>query len=103
MPAVISTAPWVSNAEAWPLVPRSFGSSASAPAATATQIGGFTKNTQRHPGPWASRPPKNTPAAAATPLMAPQAPNAVSRSLPSRKVVVSAERAAGAMSAPPTP
>src|SRR5262252_3569340 len=60
-PAVISTAPWVSNVEAWLLAPRSLGSSASAPATTRTQIGGFTKNTQRHPGPWASRPPKKTP------------------------------------------
>ena len=36
-------------------------------------------------------------------LMAPQAPSAVLRSLPSRKLVVSAESAAGAMSAAPMP
>ena len=66
-------------------------------------MGGFTKKTQRHPGPAESTPPKKTPAAAAIPLMAPQTPSAVFRSLPSWKLVVSAERAAGAISAAPMP
>jgi len=53
-----------------------------------TVTGGFTKNTNRQPGPCVSTPPRKTPAAAAIPLMAPQAPRAVLRSLPSRKLVV---------------
>src|SRR6266480_4684908 len=63
----------------------------------------LTKKTHRQPGPCESTPPRKTPAAAAIPLMAPQTPSAVLRSLPSRKLVVSSESAAGAMSAAPMP
>lgn len=48
-------------------------------------------------------PPRKTPAAAAIPLTAPHAPSAVLRSLPSRKLIVSSESAAGAISAAPAP
>src|ERR687887_221175 len=68
---VTNTAPCESKAARSVLTHRSFASSATAPAATRTQIGGFTKNTHRHPGPWAITPPRNTPAAAAIPLIAP--------------------------------
>ena len=48
-------------------------------------------------------PPKRTPAAAPEPPSAPQMPSALFRSAPSRKVVVTIERAAGEMIAAPMP
>ena len=74
MPPLTSTAPWVSKSAPPLLAPRSLTTRARVPAATATQIGGLTKKTHRHPGPCDSSPPRNTPAAAAIPLMAPQTP-----------------------------
>ena len=50
-----------------------------------TQIGMLTNSTQRQPGPSESTPPRKTPAAAATPLIAPHTPSALVRSLPSVK------------------
>ena len=94
MPPVTSTAPCESKAVPLILPLPSFASRAIAPAATMTQTGGLTKKTHRQPGPCEINPPRKTPAAAATPLMAPQAPSAVLRSLPSRKLVVSSDSAA---------
>ena len=74
MPPVTSAAPCGVERRSLALAPAVFGISASAPAVTATQIGGFTKKTHRQPGPWEITPPRNTPAAAAIPLTAPQAP-----------------------------
>ena len=48
-------------------------------------------------------PPKSTPAAAPNPPTAPQTPSAMLRSLPSEKVVIRIESAAGAMIAAPKP
>ena len=48
-------------------------------------------------------PPISTPAAAPNPPTAPQTPSAMLRSLPSEKVVIRIDRAAGAMIAAPRP
>src|SRR6266702_5512530 len=77
MPPVTSAAPCGSKAVPSALLPRSLASRASAPAATATQTGGFTKKIHRQPGPCEITPPRKTPAAAAIPLTAPQTPSAV--------------------------
>jgi hypothetical protein len=63
----------------------------------------LTKSTERQPGPSESTPPKKTPAAAASPETEPQTPSALLRSVPSAKVVVRIESAAGAIIAAPTP
>ena len=72
-------------------------------ARTSTAATGLTKNTQRHPGPSVSSPPSSTPAADASPPTPPQTPRAVWRSLPSLKVVVRIESAAGSIIAAPAP
>src|SRR5205814_10334456 len=48
-------------------------------------------------------PPRRTPTAAPLPEAAPQMPSARLRSRPSRNVVISSDRPAGAKSAPPRP
>ena len=63
----------------------------------------MTNSTQRHPGPSVSTPPRSTPAAEASPATPPQTPSAVLRSLPSLKVVVSSDSAAGSIIAAPRP
>ena len=72
-------------------------------ASTSTAATGLTKNTQRQPGPSVSRPPSSTPAAEASPPTPPHTPRAVWRSLPSLKVVVRIESAAGSIIAAPVP
>ena len=81
----------------------SAGSSRNVASSDSATIGRLTNSTQRQPGPSASRPPRETPMAAPIAEMPPQIPSAVLRSLPSVKVVVRIESAAGAMIAAPTP
>lgn len=68
-----------------------------------TPIGTLMKKIQRQPGPSVSRPPRVTPATAARPLSAPQAPSALLRAAPSSKLLVSRLSAAVAMNAAPRP
>src|SRR6266516_1845031 len=82
---------------------RSAGRRRAAPARMSTQTGRLTNSTHRHPGPWDSTPPRNTPAAAARPEIAPQTPSARLRSSPELKLVVRIDSPAGAIIAAPTP
>src|SRR5437763_478496 len=77
--------------------------SRNAPTSTSTQNGRLTNSTQRQPGPSERTPPRKTPRADARPAIAPQAPSALRRSVPSLKVVVSVDRAAGSIIAAPSP
>ena len=63
----------------------------------------FTKKIQGHPIVCVSTPPSRTPMEAPPEMTKPQMPIARARSLGSLKVVMMMERAAGAMTAPPTP
>ena len=76
---------------------RSVRNSTSAPTGT------LTKKIHSQPRYLVRIPPKSTPAAAPEPPSAPQIPSALLRSAPSRKVVVTIERAAGEMIAAPRP
>ena len=61
---------------------------------------------EEHPPParpFGSTPPRNTPAAEARPAIAPQAPSALVRSVPSLNVVVRIDSAAGSIIAAPSP
>src|SRR3954451_13474646 len=72
-------------------------------AATTRATGTFTHSTHSQPRPSVRIPPKSTPAAPPAPATAPQAPSALLRSAPSRKVVVTIDRADGEMIAAPRP
>ena len=74
-----------------------------ASAATTSATGTFTHSTHSQPRVSVRMPPKSTPAAPPAPATAPQAPSALLRSAPSRKVVVTIESAAGEMIAAPRP
>ena len=66
-------------------------------------IGTFTNSTERQPSALVRTPPDSTPAAAPAPATAPQTASALLLSLPSRKVAVTSESAAGARSAAASP
>ena len=66
------------------------------------QIGMLTKKIQRHDNPLVSTPPSTGPIATATPVVAPNAPNAVPRSLPWNAEASSASAVAN-IAAPPIP
>src|SRR6266851_5039338 len=78
-------------------------SSPAAPARISAQTGRLTNSTHRQPGPCDSTPPRNTPAAAASPEIAPQVPSARLRSVPWLNVVVRMDSPAGAIIAAPAP
>ena len=82
---------------------RSCGSTASTAGMIKAQAIGFTNMTQRHPGPSVSTPPSRMPTADDSPATAPHTPRALFRSSVLRNVVVSVDRAAGSMSAAPSP
>jgi len=75
------------------------GVSASAISATGT----LTHSTQFQLSPLVRTPPRSTPTAPAEPATAPQAPRALLRSAPSRKRLVTIDRAAGERIAAPKP
>src|SRR6266498_3293383 len=102
MPPVASTAPGTSKPPGR-AAGRPPGTSRKAPARISAQTGRLTNSTHRHPGPWDSTPPRNTPAAAARPEIAPQTPSARLRSSPELKLVVRIDSPAGAIIAAPTP
>ena len=66
------------------------------------QIGTLTKKIQRQEMPLVSTPPRTGPTATATPVVAPNAPNATPRSRPWNAEAISA-RAVANMAAPPIP
>jgi hypothetical protein len=72
-------------------------------ASTTAPTGTLTKKIHSQPRYFVRIPPNRTPAAAPDPPSAPQIPSALFRSGPSRKVVVTIERAAGEMIAAPIP
>ena len=74
-----------------------------ASSAATMPIGTFTHSTHSQPTYSVSTPPSSTPAAPPEPATAPQAPSALLRSAPSRKVVVTIESAAGERIAAPRP
>src|SRR5258708_25901974 len=102
MAAAAGTAP---RAAKWARRDRllSLSTSRYAATSTSTQIGGLTKNTQRHPGPPDSRPPARTPTTGAAPTIAPHAPRALSRSVPWLKLVVRIDSPAGLLIGAPRP
>ena len=79
------------------------GSTATAPAISATPIGMFTQKIQDQPGPSVIRPPAITPTDAAAPPVAPKMPSAISRSFFSVNVAATTASADGAIIAAPTP
>ena len=70
---------------------------------TIITIGTLTRKTQRQLRYSVSTPPMSTPTAPPAPATAPHTPRAVLRSLPSRKVAVTIDRAAGESIAAPRP
>src|SRR4029077_5996521 len=72
-------------------------------ASTAAPTGTFTKKIHSQPRYFVNTPPASTPTAAPLPPSAPQIPRALFRSVPSSKLVITIESAAGVMIAPPRP
>src|SRR5580765_4256172 len=70
---------------------------------TAAPTGTLTKKIHSQPRYFVSTPPASTPTAAPLPPSAPQIPSALLRSGPSSKLVITIDRAAGEMIAPPSP
>jgi hypothetical protein len=66
-------------------------------------MGTLIQKIHSQPGPSASTPPRMTPMIDAIPASEPHTPRALLRSGPSAKVLVTIERAAGAMRAEPRP
>ena len=100
-PPVTSTAPRASKpcVRMSRLSPSSTGASASAVIPTGMLRKKIHSQLRRS----VKTPPSSTPAAAPNPPTAPQTPSAMLRSLPSEKVVIRIDRAAGAMIAAPRP
>ena len=100
-PPVTSTAPRASKPRAVRsrLSPSSTGASASAVIPTGRLMKKIHSQLRRS----VKTPPSSTPAAAPKPPTAPQTPSAMLRSLPSAKVVMRIDSAAGAMIAAPRP
>jgi hypothetical protein len=68
----------------------------------AIPTGMFTKKIQRHPRPLVMTPPRTGPTATATPVTAPNTPNAAARSRPRKASLSNASEVAN-MTAPPMP
>ena len=96
-----STAPRASKLAA--RVSRLSARRTGASAIAATPTGRLRKKIHSQLSASVKMPPSSTPAAAPKPPTAPQTPSAMLRSLPSEKVVMRIERAAGAMIAAPRP
>ena len=102
MPLVTSTAPRASKLLTGrvgrpPLTMRKVATSST------RLTGRLTQSTQRQPRSSVKRPPRKTPTAEASPAIAPHAPSAVFRSLPSGKLVVRIYSVAGSIIAAPNP
>ena len=82
---------------------RLSGISPGVSAITTSATGTFTHRTHSQPRLSVRMPPSSTPAAPPEPATAPQAPSALLRSEPSRKIVVTIDSALGAMIAAPSP
>ena len=74
-----------------------------ATSSTSAPTGTLTKKIHSQPRYFVSTPPASTPTAAPLPPSAPQIPSALFRSGPSSKLVITIDRAAGEMIAPPSP
>ena len=96
-----STAPRTSKLDA--RTSRLSASSTGASAIAASPTGMLRKKIHSQLSASVKTPPSSTPAAAPNPPTAPQTPSAMLRSLPSVKVVIRIESAAGAMIAAPRP
>src|SRR5438477_10790994 len=66
---------------------------------TTAQIGGLMYSTHRQPGPAEMTPPRTTPRTPEKPPIAPHAPSALTRSVPTLKLVVRMDSAAGVIRA----
>src|ERR1700761_9150175 len=66
---------------------------------TTAQIGTLMYSTHRQPGPAVMTPPRNTPRTPEKPPIAPHAPSALTRSVPTLKLVVRMDSAAGVIRA----
>lgn len=102
MPPAASTLPTRSN-RALAAAGLSCGSTASVAGMITTHAIGLTNMTKRHPGPSVSTPPSRMPTADDSPATAPHAPRALLRSSAASNVVVSVDKAAGSISAAPSP
>ena len=100
-PPVTSTAPRASKP--WVRMSRLSPSSTGASASAVIPTGMLRKKIHSQLRRSVKTPPSSTPAAAPNPPTAPQTPSAMLRSLPSEKVVIRIESAAGAMIAAPRP